>query len=130
MKTKILIGFILISQAAFSQLQIGSTLKEVRDFIDNKGYLKMEGKFDDNSKYLSATYKGHSFVYHFNANNVCIYETQQIKEFGYKEWERLLFDAGYILSESVYYKYTAGAKAKLRYDEKTEMWTANFSPFE
>jgi len=126
MKKLILLIFILFaSVSSKAQNFVGYSWSDVYKNMDTNGFIIYKGNTEDNIPYIMGTDDGTIRLYYFAPNNQCYLYVYSVRGATFEQYEKALFDEGYVRMGEKFYK--DNLSAEIKWNKKLSTYTTGIT---
>ena len=126
MKKLILLIFILFaSVSSKAQNFVGYSWSDVYKNMDSNGFIIYKGNTEDNIPYIMGTDDGTIRLYYFTPNNQCYLYVYSVRGATFEQYEKALFDEGYVRMGEKFYK--DNLSAEIKWNKKLSTYTTGIT---
>ena len=111
-KLLLVIVMMIVSVTSNAQNLIGHSWSDVYQNMDSNGYIINKGVTKDNVQCIMASENGTIRLYYFTPNNLCYLYVYAVKNTTFEQYEKALFDEGYVRMGTKFYKEEFSAEIK------------------
>jgi hypothetical protein len=124
-KLLLVIVMMIVSVTSNAQNLIGHSWSDVYQNMDSNGHIINKGVTKDNVQCIMAIDNGTIRLYYFTPNNLCYLYVYAVKNTTFEQYEKYLFDEGYVRMGTKFYK--GEFSAEIKWNQKLLTYTTGIT---